>query len=58
VAASDAVHVGDMASADVDGAHAAGIRPLHLDPFADCPYPAGHHEHVRTLAEVVVIAAG
>jgi putative hydrolase of the HAD superfamily len=58
VAASDAVHVGDMASADVDGAHAAGVRPLHLDPFGDCPYPAGHHEHVRTLADVVAIAAG
>jgi putative hydrolase of the HAD superfamily len=58
VAASDAVHVGDMASADVDGAHAAGIRPLHLDPFGDCPYPPDHHEHVRTLADVVTIAAG
>jgi putative hydrolase of the HAD superfamily len=58
VAACDAVHVGDMASADVDGAHAAGVRPLHLDPFGDCPYPAGHHEHVRTLADVVAIAAG
>ena len=57
VAATDAVHVGDMASADVDGAHAAGVRPLHLDPFGDCPYPAGHHEHVRTLADVVAIAA-
>ena len=56
VAASDAVHVGDMASADVDGAHAAGVRPLHLDPFGDCPYPAGHHEHVRSLADVVAIA--
>jgi putative hydrolase of the HAD superfamily len=58
VAANDAVHVGDMASADVDGAHAAGIRPLHLDPFGDCPYPPDHHEHVRTLADVVAIAAG
>jgi putative hydrolase of the HAD superfamily len=58
VAAADAVHVGDMASADVDGARAAGVRPLHLDPFGDCPYPADHHEHVRTLADVVAIAAG
>jgi putative hydrolase of the HAD superfamily len=58
VKAGDAVHVGDMASADVDGAHAAGVRPLHLDPFEDCPYPAGHHEHVRTLGDVVAIAAG
>jgi putative hydrolase of the HAD superfamily len=58
VAAADAVHVGDMASADVDGAHAAGVRPLHLDPFGDCPYPAGHHEHVRSLGDVVAIAGG
>jgi len=58
VAACDAVHVGDMASADVDGAHAAGVRALHLDPFGDCPYPADHHEHVRSLVDVVAIAAG
>jgi len=58
VNACDAVHVGDMASADVDGAHAAGIRALHLDPFGDCPYPVDHHEHVRSLADVVAIAAG
>jgi putative hydrolase of the HAD superfamily len=58
VAASEAIHVGDTGWADVDGAHAAGVRPLHLDPFGDCPYPAGHHEHVRSLADVVAIAAG
>jgi putative hydrolase of the HAD superfamily len=58
VAAGDAVHVGDMASADVDGALNAGVRPLHLDPFGDCPYPADHHEHVRSLADVVAIAGG
>jgi putative hydrolase of the HAD superfamily len=55
IAAADAVHVGDMASADVVGAHAAGVRPLHLDPFGDCPYPAGHHEHVRSLGDVVAL---
>ena len=58
VAPANAVHVGDMASADVDGAHAAGVRPLHLDPFGDCPYPVGHHEHVWSLADVAAIAAG
>jgi putative hydrolase of the HAD superfamily len=58
VAPSDAVHVGDTAWADVDGAHAAGVRPLHLDPYRDCPDRAGHHEHIRSLAEVVAIAAG
>lgn len=58
VAPANAVHVGDTAWADVDGAHAAGVRPLHMDPFGDCPYPAGHHEHVTSLDDVVAIAAG
>lgn len=58
VAPENAVHVGDTAWADVDGAHAAFVRPLHLDPYGDCPDPPGHHEHVRSLADVVAIAAG
>jgi putative hydrolase of the HAD superfamily len=58
VAPEAAVHVGDTASADVDGAHAAGVRPLHLDPFGDCPYPAGHHEHITALGEIVSVVTG
>ncbi len=49
---SSVVHVGDSLFADVRGARAAGLRPLHLDPYGDCPGPAGDHEHVRSLAEV------
>jgi putative hydrolase of the HAD superfamily len=30
------VHVGDTVGADVDGALAAGVRPLHLDPYGFC----------------------
>lgn len=45
------VHVGDTVRFDVDGAHAAGIRPIHLDPYRDCPVPDGH-EHIRGLAEL------
>jgi putative hydrolase of the HAD superfamily len=52
VGPADAVHVGDTAWADVAGARAAGVRPLHLDPFGDCPYPDGDHEHVRSVGEV------
>jgi len=48
-----AVHVGDTAFADVRGARAAGVEPVHLDPYGDCRYPAGDHRHVRSLAEVV-----
>jgi putative hydrolase of the HAD superfamily len=46
------VHVGDSIFADVTGARAAGLRPLHLDPYGDCPAPAGDHDHVRSLADV------
>ncbi|MDQ6617964.1 MAG: HAD family hydrolase [Actinomycetota bacterium] len=49
---SHVVHVGDTIFADVEGARAAGLRPLHLDPYGDCPGPAGDHEHVRSLADV------
>jgi putative hydrolase of the HAD superfamily len=52
VRAELAVHVGDTAFADVDGARAAGVRSLHLDPFGDCPRPPGDHDHVRSLLEV------
>jgi putative hydrolase of the HAD superfamily len=46
------VHIGDTRFADVAGARAAGIRPLHVDPYGDCGQPAGH-EHVRSLADAV-----
>lgn len=52
-----AVHVGDTAFADVDGARAAGVRSLHLDPYRDCPRPVGDHEHVRSLLEVAALLA-
>ncbi len=48
-----AVHVGDAARADVHGARAAGVRPIHLDPYGDCPDPPGDHEHVRDLGEML-----
>lgn len=50
--ASQVVHVGDTIFADVVGARAAGLRPLHLDPYGDCPAPSDDHEHVRSLSEV------
>ncbi len=50
--AEQVVHIGDTRFADVAGARAAGIRPLHVDPYGDCGRPAGH-EHVRSLADAV-----
>jgi putative hydrolase of the HAD superfamily len=45
--AASVVHVGDMLSADVAGARAAGIEPLHYDPTGRCR--AGDHRHLRSL---------
>ena len=42
-------HVGDSLRSDVDGAQAAGLQPVHFDPYGTCPAPAGH-AHTRSLA--------
>jgi putative hydrolase of the HAD superfamily len=47
-----AIHVGDALRYDVAGALAAGIIPVHLDPFGDCHAPGGHH-HIRGLADLI-----
>lgn len=52
VPAGRAVHVGDTGWADVEGARAAGVQPLHLDPFGFCPFP-DDHDHVAGLDDVV-----
>jgi putative hydrolase of the HAD superfamily len=44
------VHVGDMLSTDIAGAHAAGIAPIHLDPTRRCR--ATDHRHIRSLAGI------
>ena len=52
VPASKAVlYVGDSLRYDVAGAVAAGLQPIHLDPYGFCPLPSGH-PHVRSLAEL------
>lgn len=50
------LHVGDTGWADVVGARAAGVRPVHLDPYGDCPL-RGDHDHVRDLDGVVALFA-
>ncbi len=54
VAADEAVHVGDSTWADVAGARAAGIRPLHFDPHGICPDRS--HEHLALLADLIPAA--
>ncbi len=44
---SEVVHVGDTLSADVAGARAAGITPIHFDPLRACR--ARDHRHIRSL---------
>jgi len=45
------LHVGDSLRYDVAGARAAGIRPVHLDPYGFCPAPADH-SHITSLADL------
>ncbi len=50
VAPERALHIGDIVGADVNGARAAGVRPLHLDPYGFCADDS--HLHVPDLATV------
>jgi putative hydrolase of the HAD superfamily len=57
VAPERALHIGDTVGADVDGALAAGVRPVHLDPYGFCG--DGSHVHVPDLAAVAAaLSAG
>jgi putative hydrolase of the HAD superfamily len=49
--AENSIHVGDSLITDVGGARAAGIRPIHFDPFRLCGLD--DHEHVASMAAVV-----
>jgi putative hydrolase of the HAD superfamily len=51
------VHFGDSLLADVAGARAAGITPVHYDPFGLCP--GDGHRDAAALAELVpLVEAG
>jgi putative hydrolase of the HAD superfamily len=50
-ASEDVLHVGDSLRYDVGGALAAGLRPVHLDPYGFCPMPDGH-AHIASLADI------
>jgi putative hydrolase of the HAD superfamily len=45
------VYVGDTVRFDVAGARAAGLYPVHLDPFGLCAAD-GDHAHIASLAEL------
>jgi putative hydrolase of the HAD superfamily len=49
--APGAVYVGDTVVFDVVGARAAGLTPVHVDPYDWCPFT--DHAHVASLADFV-----
>ena len=51
VAADRAIHVGDTPAADVAGAHAAGVRPVLVDPYD--MHPDAECLRVASLAAVL-----
>jgi putative hydrolase of the HAD superfamily len=48
--AGETVHVGDALSTDIAGALAAGVTPIHFDPFRLCR--ATDHRHIRALSGI------
>lgn len=50
VAPERTLHVGDAVGADVAGALAAGVRPVHLDPYGFCTDDS--HPHAPDIATV------
>jgi putative hydrolase of the HAD superfamily len=50
VAPEDALYIGDTVRYDVKGALAAGLHPVHFDPYDLCREQHAH-PHVRSLAD-------
>lgn len=51
-----AVYVGDTVRYDVRGARAAGLQPLHFDPYRLCRQQADH-SHAQSFADITALAA-
>jgi putative hydrolase of the HAD superfamily len=51
VAPERCLYVGDTVFFDVQGARAAGLHPVHVDPYDLCEIPG--HDHVRGLVDLV-----
>ena len=49
--AKGAVYLGDTVYFDVDGARAAGLVPVHVDPYGLCP--DDDHPHITSVADLV-----
>ena len=46
------IYVGDTVHFDVNGARAAGLHPVHVDPYELCP--DRDHDHIAELAELTL----
>jgi putative hydrolase of the HAD superfamily len=51
VSPAEATYVGDTVRYDIRGARAAGLRPVHFDPFDLCA-DRNDHAHIRRLSEL------
>jgi putative hydrolase of the HAD superfamily len=49
-------YVGDTLAYDVAGARAAGLHPVHLDPYRLCALPTDH-DHIAALGELLAFLA-
>jgi putative hydrolase of the HAD superfamily len=56
VAPDRALHIGDTVGADVNGALAAGVRPVHLDPYGFCTDTS--HPHAPDLSTIAAALTG
>jgi FMN phosphatase YigB (HAD superfamily) len=45
------VYVGDTVFFDVAGARAAGLAPVHVDPYHFCPLD--DHPHIASIGDLV-----
>jgi putative hydrolase of the HAD superfamily len=51
VAPERAIYIGDTQRYDVAGARAAGLQPIHFDPFGLCA-ARSDHDHIASLGEI------
>jgi putative hydrolase of the HAD superfamily len=55
LAAENCIYVGDTVHFDVEGATAAGLAPVHLNPYGLCPGTG--HAHISSLGDLVPLVA-
>ena len=54
VAPDHALYIGDTVRYDVRGARAAGLQPVHFDPYTLCPYRTDH-AHAASFDDIAAL---